>query len=167
MIIFDIDGTLVDRDSTELLPGRKHFFQSLEKGVLIALASNQGGPACRNAGWDWSNKYPTLDDVENRLSIIKGIIEEAASRMAHLYTSLIFIDKGGKIHIPKEISEKDPRLNIEWRKPAPGMLNQAMKDLGVPVRYVTMIGDRAEDAGAAKAAGCNFFYTNDFVWEDF
>lgn len=96
------------------------------------------------------------------MGIIKNTIEEVASRTIRLYTSLIFIDKGGAVHIPENISKDDPRLTIGWRKPSPGMLEQAMSDLNVTARDTMMVGDRSEDVEAAKAAGCKFFYAGEF-----
>ena len=40
------------------------------------------------------------------------------------------------------------------RKPAPGMLLEAAKDLGIDLSHSFMIGDRASDIAAGRAAGC-------------
>jgi phosphoglycolate phosphatase len=39
------------------------------------------------------------------------------------------------------------------RKPAPGMLNQAARELGLANHQLLMVGDSAADMGAAAAAG--------------
>jgi D-glycero-D-manno-heptose 1,7-bisphosphate phosphatase len=48
----------------------------------------------------------------------------------------------------------------DWRKPAPGMLLQALEDLGAVPGEVLMIGDRPEDQAAALAAGVPFQWVN-------
>ena len=40
------------------------------------------------------------------------------------------------------------------RKPAPGMLLQAARDLGIDLRNSYMVGDKASDIEAGRAAGC-------------
>ncbi len=52
------------------------------------------------------------------------------------------------------------------RETGPGMLRQAMTDVGVLPRHALMVGDRDEDAAAAKAAGCNFAWTDEFFVEE-
>lgn len=49
--------------------------------------------------------------------------------------------------------------NYDRRKPGPGMLIQAMDFFQIGRHDTIMVGDRAEDKGAADAAGV------DFQWE--
>lgn len=48
-----------------------------------------------------------------------------------------------------------PPLNADhpWRKPGPGMLLAAAKDLGVDLARSWIVGDRSTDLGAGSAAG--------------
>ena len=46
------------------------------------------------------------------------------------------------------------RVACECRKPKPGMLLQAARDLGLDLANSFMIGDGLYDVGAGKAAGC-------------
>lgn len=150
LIIFDVDGTLVARESGQLLPGVQQFFALLPHArnrPAVALATNQGGPACRDAGW--GDKYPSLAEVEWRYGRLAGQLG------ARLYMSLVYQGRGGLI-IPSGLAAGDPRLNPAWRKPAPGTLIQAMRDAGVHPHDTLMVGDRPEDQQAAAAAGCYF-----------
>jgi D-glycero-D-manno-heptose 1,7-bisphosphate phosphatase len=47
-----------------------------------------------------------------------------------------------------------PNTNSLRRKPAPGMLLEAAAELGIDLSASFMIGDRASDIDAGKAAGC-------------
>jgi len=40
------------------------------------------------------------------------------------------------------------------RKPSPGMLKEAAKDLGLELRHSVLVGDKESDLQAARAAGC-------------
>ncbi len=178
LLIFDIDGTLVERDSTDLMPGRKAFFQSLiGQNIYLALATNQGGPACRDAGWEWSDKYPSLIQVEERINAIRQTLFEITEGIRpEVYMALVFVDKGGNVHIPKSMDpanmaydgpdlatfELDLRINLSWRKPEPGMIIQAMNDLKTTAEYTRVIGNGDEDRDACAKAGCNFSWAKDF-----
>ncbi|MDA4129245.1 MAG: HAD family hydrolase [Thaumarchaeota archaeon] len=48
----------------------------------------------------------------------------------------------------------------ECRKPKPGMLLQAAKELGIDLKKSIMVGDRKSDIDAGKAAGCRTVYVN-------
>jgi len=153
MYIFDADGTLMDRETGKWLPGVVERLDQLRaaRPVHLAIATNQGGPACRDACWPWSGKYPLLEDV---LSKYTAVAERIGAK---LYMSLLYqVKSTGKSICPSDIADDDPRLNPEWRKPKPGMLLQAMADAGVTPAETVFIGDSADDKAAAEAAGCRF-----------
>lgn len=53
--------------------------------------------------------------------------------------------------------------NCECRKPRPGLLLQAAKDLDINLSASYMVGDRWRDVGAGARAGCkNFFIDNGY-----
>ncbi len=162
LLLFDVDGTLVDRDSIELIPGRQEYIESLDKGINIALISNQGGPACHDAGWPWSDKYPTLQKAEERMEAIRLLISKVADRPVKMYMSLIFITKQDAVFLPDRIDPSDPRANPWWRKPSPGMLTQAIIDFQVEPANAIMVGDRDEDKQAALRANCSFVWAKNF-----
>lgn len=156
LTIFDADGTLIDRTSGEFLPG-------VWEGLLntfgdIAIATNQGGPACRDAGW--GDHFPTLAEVEERYGRLAASIPGC-----RLYMSLVFHTKSwrdGECIVPNGLPPDDPRLNPEWRKPKPGMILQAMADFGAAPNETRFVGDSEEDLQAAKAAGVMFFHAREF-----
>lgn len=157
LYIFDADGTLCDRGTGELRPAVLHFAGDLHKSAHVAIATNQGGPACHDAGWAWSDKFPTLPEVEARY----GAIAQALG--ARLYMSLAYEMKNGGLIFPAGLPADDPRLNPAWRKPLPGMLLQAMTDAGISSPLdVRFIGDGEEDRLAAKAAGIRFIPADEF-----
>jgi D-glycero-D-manno-heptose 1,7-bisphosphate phosphatase len=46
----------------------------------------------------------------------------------------------------------------ECRKPKPGMLLEAARELGIDLHRSFMVGDRWRDVGAAHAAGCEALF---------
>lgn len=142
LIIFDADNTLVDRATGDFLPGVREYLDLLNhpgcrNRPALAIATNQGGPACHDAGW--GEHYPTLARVEARYG---ELAEQVGGR---LYMSLLYLGKKGDAYVPAGIHPADLRLRSDWRKPEPGMLHQAMLD-----------------AGAAPAAGCAFQWAQKF-----
>jgi histidinol-phosphate phosphatase family protein len=49
------------------------------------------------------------------------------------------------------------------RKPKPGLLLRAAREYDIDMGESWMIGDRASDAKAARAAGCRFCHAADFI----
>lgn len=179
LIIFDVDGTLIDRDTAEYLPGVLDWFNNnRHSDTAVALATNQGGPSCRDAGW--GDKYPSLNKV---LSTYGRVAEELNAKLymsLAYYTGNLYIDftidyltrnhtvrprKSGRWIYPKGVPIDDQRLQHDWRKPGSGMLIQAMKDVGAYT--VVMVGDMFSDAlSAATIPGCSFVYAREFFGWD-
>jgi HAD superfamily hydrolase (TIGR01662 family) len=169
LICFDIDGTLTDRDDIVLYPEVKTYFEDnftegdypRKNTPTIALVTNQGGPACREAGWPWSNNFPSLDVVNRRLEMVVKEVSWAALHSPLIYVAYAFRLKDGRVIYPVGIKEhlKDENL----RKPCPGMILRAMsfKRIKNPAD-VLMVGDRPEDQQAAEAAGVAFSWNFDF-----
>ena len=150
--IFDIDGTLTNWKTGEFLPGVLDWF-SKNKNSEVALATNQGGPACRDAGW--GDKYPTLEDTVAKYEAIADRLN------AILYMSLAYKNKSNCFYYPLGIDLDDRRLRPSWRKPGNGMLLQAMKDFGSVT--AVMVGDKGDDHRAAlDTPGCSFVWAKDF-----
>lgn len=155
LYIFDIDGTLID-DTGKFLPGVERWFQNRQSWHQVALATNQGGPACHDAGWTWSDTYPALAEVEMKYGALASFLK------AKLFMSLVYVTKNGNLLIPEGLPADDPRLNPNWRKPKPGMLQAALQHFGYKPSEAVFVGDRSEDEDAARAAGVSFVPASQF-----
>ena len=74
--------------------------------------------------------------------------------------------------LQKELFEALQQFNVRisidpsWRKPEPGMLLHAIQYFQVGLEETLFVGDRPEDEKAAKAAGVDFMWANDFFKQD-
>lgn len=163
LTIFDIDGTLCNRDETELLPNRKTMLDQLHAdGREIAIATNQGGVGyrlfrqARNKSFD---VYPTEQEVLDRM----GAIIENIGRPVPINIAFNYYVEWAKCWSPiPEGREAEPYWRSDFRKPGAGMLTDHMQKLGVGPTDTIYIGDRPEDEGAAQAAGCDFAWAWDY-----
>jgi D-glycero-D-manno-heptose 1,7-bisphosphate phosphatase len=137
LVLLDRDGVLnADRPDSvkspaelQLLPGAAAAVRRLnEAGRLVVVCTNQGV-----VGRGIIDE-PLLDRIHDKLRA------ELAQAGGHL---------DGLIHCPDSPERPGPR-----RKPAPGMLREAMARFGVPAAETVMIGDALVDLQAAAAAGC-------------
>lgn len=130
------DGDLGDPNEVQLIQGAASAIASLRGlGYLIVIITNQGGVA--------RGKYG-VEDVDK--------VHEKISELVHA-------NAGGKIdrfyfcpYHPKGTVEHYTREH-PWRKPQPGMLLQAVKDLDIDMEQSWMIGDAMRDIEAGQAAG--------------
>jgi D-glycero-D-manno-heptose 1,7-bisphosphate phosphatase len=126
------DGTLYYTYKTEDFRFNADVFESLrmlvEAGFLLVVITNQGG-------------------------IAKGVYSEADVENVHNYMRTELL----KQHVPLAGIYYCPHhsdvSNCDCRKPKPGMIVQAMKDLNIDPRQSYMIGDSKRDIEAAHAAG--------------
>ena len=177
LIIFDIDGTVQQKFSDELMPNVAEWFQWF-KGIppehalyhcKLAFATNQGGVGLRmileRQGQDGS-KYPTRDQVIDRMHALShqltgdqhAIMAVAALNYQDKYSGEWAIDY-------------DPEQHFEWwnpdfRKPAAGMLDFIMDVQGVSAADTIMVGDSEDDQNAANAAGIQFVWAKDFFAQE-
>ncbi len=159
LFLLDIDGTIADRDSTEIYPEALDFFA--RTSTDIAFCTNQGGPACHDAGWSFSDKFPSLKQVETRLAAILDSIPFSAN--FGLYVCYAYKQKNGVVIVPKSDKSIFEATTKEIsRKPNPGLLLWAMIDWDVKPHECLMVGDRDEDRLAAEAAGVAFMWAKEF-----
>lgn len=129
LILFDADFTLLDVErGFALRPGVKETIARLKaqtNAPALAIVTNQGGPACRAAGWEWSAKYPDLAEIEARYHAL------ARDLGLPLYLSLAYVSSQGDVLLPPGVTQDDPRANPSWRWPAAGLFVQAMRDFGI------------------------------------
>jgi len=93
--------------------------------------------------------------VTNQAGIARGHLNEADLAAIHERMRSEAAQAGGRIdavyHCPHHWDE-----GCECRKPKPGMLFQAQRDLALDLTRTTFIGDDTRDGEAAQAAGCPF-----------
>lgn len=161
LIIFDLDGTLAKAFSDELLPGVAEWFAYWRKYPTwtpkVAIATNQGGVAYRlhkqEMGAQDADKFPTKAMVDNR---VNGIADVLGIDRALVYISYAYqFSQGYWVDTPIQYV-RDPRWAPNWRKPNPGMLQQALADTGLLPNKALMVGDQDSDREAAVAAGIPF-----------
>lgn len=157
LVIFDADGTLIDRELGVYLFDVEALFERLHnKGIYTAIATNQGGPACHDV---WGDKFPDLLFTMDRFSKIEQELKTMCL-VALAYQN----DKHKGWYFPEGLVESDKRLSREWRKPRPGMLKEAMRYYNINPRRTLMVGDdeHGNDSGAAQNAGVSFLNIEEF-----
>ncbi|NUS36602.1 MAG: HAD family hydrolase [Pseudarthrobacter sp.] len=130
-VLFDRDGTLVvdvpyngDPDLVQPVPGAKDVLDSLRAaGFATGVISNQSGIA---------RGLITADDVAR----VNAKVEELL----------------GPFDV-WEICPHSEQDGCACRKPAPGMVHNACRKLGISESEAALIGDIGADVGAAEAAG--------------
>jgi D-glycero-D-manno-heptose 1,7-bisphosphate phosphatase len=142
-VFIDRDGTINEEkeylyrpEAFEFIPGVPEAIRILgEAGFLVVVVTNQSGVA---------RGYYGEDDV----------------RSLHRYMDELLLTAGAKVdayyfcphHPVNGVGEY--RIECRCRKPMPGMLLQAVFDLGIDLSASWMIGDKLADVEAGIAAGC-------------
>jgi histidinol phosphatase-like enzyme len=172
LIIFDMDGTLADRDSGELLPGVADWFTEHGAKHEFGIATNQGGVGMRRwmeqDGFGSPEDYPTEDDVWKHIDGLVGRLQRTYSVRIHPLVCFAYQSKKGKwspTPSPKG-SFYDSCWQQNWRKPAPGMLLELMSHYNRVASETLMVGDRPEDEQAAANADVDFQWAWEFFGRD-
>jgi len=134
-ILIDRDGTLIeDRDyladpaGVQLFPGGAEAIAAMNRaGMPIALVSNQSGIG---------RGYFTEADLA---AVERRVQEVLAAAGAHL---------DGLYHCPHA-----PEAGCHCRKPAPGMAEQAARELSLDLSRSFIIGDKRADVELGRAVG--------------
>lgn len=169
LLLFDVDGTIAERNNAELLPPARDFFRLLaERGrrPSVGLVTNQGGVGLRmwmaDAGWGEPERFPTLETVQERLH---GLVAQIPIEV-ELYVSYAYQTQKTRewATVPHQFAGL-PEWSRSWRKPQAGMIVQAMRDAQVvDPSLVLVVGDMETDEMAAINAGTRFVYARPF-WE--
>ncbi len=144
-VFFDRDNTLIINDGY------------LGDPAQTVLMPNAGSAVARARSLGF-----VIITISNQSGVARGLFDESAvhavnQRMDQL---LIEVDPGAKIdrhyYCPFHPDAKVPRYRKEsdLRKPAPGMILLAAKELDIDLSRSWVIGDALRDVEAGVAAGC-------------
>jgi HAD superfamily hydrolase (TIGR01662 family) len=164
LILFDCDGTLVERDNGALLPGVREWFVAHGHEQSLAMCSNQGGVGLRywmeKDGFGEPEQFP----------------DEAAAR-AHLQAAAEAVDcpdlsvfvcfayqskKSGRWSPTPPGKGHLEEWQPEYRKPSPKLLEWAMLTEDAEPDETLYVGDSEEDRLAATRAGVKFSLAKEF-----
>ena len=133
----DRDGVLIEQveyirnpDDVKLLPGAAAALKLIrDSGYLAVVVSNQSGIA---------RKKFTLDELMAVQERMYDLLAAQGERIDGFY-----------------FCPHDPHVEVcPCRKPRPGMILQAARELGIDVSASFMIGDRPADVETGLNAGC-------------
>jgi len=145
-VFLDRDNTLIENDSdlgdpeaVRLCDGVPDGLDALHRaGFRLVVVTNQGGVA--------RGKF-SESDVDAVHRRIASLVDGAADG-----TSLIDRFYYCPFHPAAEVEAY--RREHPWRKPSPGMLLQAARDLRLDLGRSWMVGDQPRDIEAGRSAGC-------------
>ena len=147
-IFFDIDGVLneepgghgvLSEDQVALLPGAAEALRrTLDAGYLAVGVTNR--PQLAKGLMD----YDGLDRILGRL---ETLLAREGAWLSRIYFCPHHPEKGH----PGEVPEL--KIVCRCRKPAPGLLEDAARDLNIDLSRSVLIGDSLRDISAARAAG--------------
>lgn len=146
-VFLDRDGTinkyvgfLCHPDQMELIEGVADAVKKINNsGYLCIIVTNQ--PVI--ARGDITREQ--LETIHNKLETLLGL---EGAYVDAIYYCPHHPDKGYWGEVP------ELKFECECRKPKPGMLIKAAKDLNVDLEHSYMVGDAENDILAGKAAGC-------------
>ena len=143
-LFLDRDGVLIidsgylhDPAGVVLIPGIAAIVAACNRaGVPVVVVTNQSGIGREYYGWS------DFVAVQARLAALLAAAESGA-RLDMVLACAYHPDAEGDFAI----------ADHPWRKPNPGMLHAAAEALPIDLARSWMIGDRATDLAAARAAG--------------
>jgi histidinol-phosphate phosphatase family protein len=93
--------------------------------------------------------------VSNQAGIARGVMTETDLKQIHSRMRVEVEEAGGRIdeiyYCPHDWND-----GCDCRKPSPGLLFQAQRDLSLDLSRTVFLGDDARDGEAAERAGCPF-----------
>lgn len=135
--VINVEKGYVHRiEEFELLPDAPEAIRLLnEAGFLVVVVTNQSGVA---------RGYYTLETVRSLHRHLDTLLAAHGARIDAYYICP---------HHP-EHGIGELKVTCACRKPLPGMLEQAARELAINLPESYMIGDKPTDTAAALAAGC-------------
>jgi D-glycero-D-manno-heptose 1,7-bisphosphate phosphatase len=139
-VFFDRDGII----NVPPPPGQRYLLRpeefQLMPGIAAAIA------LVNRAGW------PVVV-VTNQKCIALGRLDEAGLAAIHARMGLLLAKEGARVdaihHCPH-----DEAAACECKKPKPGMILRAARELDIDLAASWLIGDQVRDCEAGRAAGC-------------
>lgn len=144
-IFLDRDGTLVPDDANAGIPARVTLVDGVapslrrlrDAGFRLVVATNQGGVARGRF------TEADVDAVHTRI----GELIDAATGLKRTIERFYYCPFHPQGTVPSYTREHP------WRKPKPGMLQQAAQDMELDVEHSWLVGDSPRDIAAGRAAG--------------
>lgn len=141
-VFLDRDGVLIEDtgypcsvDQLRFIRGSAEAVARLNHaGLAVVLVTNQSGIGRGYYGWE------EFEAVQSALD-------------AHLAAAGAFIDGWWACAFHGEGTGEYAQVNHPWRKPNPGMIEDAAKELSLDLAQSWMVGDRASDVAAGRRAG--------------
>lgn len=132
-IFLDKDGTIIKDVPYNIKPNKMRFLKGvipslkklLKKGYKLIIITNQSGIA---------RGLFTTSDLKNAFNTLGKMLLQKGVKISGFYYCI--------------------HLLCPFRKPAPGLIRQAAKDLRIDLGSSWMIGDILHDIEAGKRAGC-------------
>ena len=145
-MFLDRDGTINEErghinspDDLELLSGATTAIRRLNRSkYLTVVVTNQSVIArgkCTETG---------MEEIHNRL---QSLIGEDGASIDRIYYCPHYPDQGIRG------GRKDLKIVCDCRKPKPGLITKATKDMNIDLNLSWMVGDMTSDIEAAKRAG--------------
>lgn len=135
-VFLDRDGTLIE-----------------DRGYLATVDGVRLLPGVTRALKMLADHHLTFVVVTNQSGIGRGLFDEEMVEAQHRAIAER-LRRGGVRVAAWYVCPHLPDAGCSCRKPQPGMLLAAARDLGVSLSASFMVGDRATDVDAGRAAGC-------------
>jgi D-glycero-D-manno-heptose 1,7-bisphosphate phosphatase len=142
-VFLDRDGVILEEDGLLVDPG----------AIRVAPGVPQALARLRRAGFE-------LVVVTNQPVVARGLTSEEGVAEIHEHVGGLLAAAGAEIRAfyvcPHHPSADVPeyRVACDCRKPRPGLLLRAAKDVGIDLSHSFMVGDRLSDVAAGARAGC-------------
>lgn len=141
-VFLDKDGTVIDDLPYNVDPTR----------IRLAPGARTGLPALHRAGY-------RLVIATNQAGVARGYFTEDELREVELHLVGVFDDLGAELagfyacpHYPDGVNEY--AVECDCRKPRPGLIVRAARELGLDLPRSWFVGDTWMDVVAGRAAGC-------------
>jgi len=136
VLIADV-GPLVDADGVRVLPGVPDALSALAAaGYALVIVTNQTVVARGLAS-------------EQQLDELHGVLQDQLRQQGAPELDGIYVC----LHHPSATLDRY-RIDCDCRKPKPGLVLRAARELGLDLARSTIVGDRASDVVAGRLAGC-------------